>query len=564
MPGLLLFNSAMITELRVRDLATIADVTLPLGEGLNVLTGETGAGKSMLVDALALLLGARADAGAVRPGAARLAVEGVVELGRAGSGRVGVMLDELGLELEDGRLVVRRDVSSDGRSRAWVNGSPTTIGVLSQLGRVLVDMHGQHETQTLLHPEHQRGLLDAFADAEGDAGRVAAAWASLQAIAQEEDALRSKRVEVSRRADYLRHVVQEIDAARIKPGEDESLDSEARKLSQAGSLSELAHKVAELVGGDEQSALKALGRADRTLSALEKTDPDTAAWREMLDAAFAQLQELSRVAAEYADGLSDDPERLSEIERRRDLFYRLKQKYGSALSDVLATRDNASAELELLDTADFDLKALADRRIGGTAELDRLASLLSEKRRSGAERLARAVNRLLPKLGLPGGKVAVALEALDAASSTGAESVRFDVRLNEGMEYRPIAKSASGGELSRLMLALKTVLGRHDAVPTLVFDEVDAGIGGEIGARVGEALAEVAERHQVLVITHLPQIAAMADRHLVVAKKTRGGLATSDVTMIHGEDRVTELARMLGDADASTARRHALSLLGKK
>ena len=182
---------------------------------------------------------------------------------------------------------------------------------------------------------------------------------------------------------------------------------------------------------------------------------------------------------------------------------------------------------------------------------------------SAAERLARSVNRLLPKLGLPGGKLAVALDPLEAVSSAGAESVRFDVRLNEGMEYRPLAKSASGGELSRLMLALKTVLGRHDAVPTLVFDEVDAGIGGEIGARVGEALGEVAERHQVLVITHLPQIAARADRHLVVAKKTRGGLATSDVTMIHGEDRVTELARMLGDPDGATARRHALALLGQ-
>ena len=554
----------MITELRIRDLATIADVTLPLGSGLNVLTGETGAGKSMLVDALALLLGARADASAVRPGAARLSVEGVVEVGRRGSKSVAPLLEELGLELEEDRLIVRREVSSDGRSRAWVNGSPTTISVLAQLGRVLVDMHGQHETQTLLHPEHQRGLLDAFADAEDDAGRVASAWIEVQRLLAEEEALRSKRVEVGRRADYLRHVVQEIDAARLKPGEDEALDSEARKLSQAGSLSELAHKVAELVGGDEQSALKALGRADRTLSALEKADPDTASWREMLDGAFAQLQELSRVAAEYADGLSDDPDRLAEIERRRDLLYRLKQKYGAALSEVLATRDSASSELELLDTADFDLKALADRRIGGTAELARLASLLTEKRQAGAERLARSVNRLLPKLGLPGGKLQVALDALELIGSAGAESVRFDVRLNEGMEYRPLAKSASGGELSRLMLALKTVLGHHDAVPTLVFDEVDAGIGGEIGARVGEALGEVAERHQVLVITHLPQIAAIADRHLVVAKKTRGGLATSDVTVIHGEDRVTELARMLGDPDASTARRHALSLLGKK
>lgn len=550
----------MIIELRVRDLATIADVTLPLGPGLNVLTGETGAGKSMLVDALALLLGARADAGQVRPGAARLVVEGVVEGGSKG---VEEKLDELGLEMDENRVVVRREVSSDGRSRAWVNGSATTIGVLSQLGRLLVDMHGQHETQTLLQSEHQRDLLDAFADAESDAARVASAWDELSRVAAEDASLQSKRVEVGRRADYLRHVVQEIDAAQLKPGEDESLDAEGRKLSQASSLSELARKVADLVGGDEQSALKALGRADRTLGALEKADPDTAAWREMLDGAFAQLQELGRIASNYADGLSDDPARLAEIERRRDLIYRLKQKYGAALAEVLATRNGAAAELDLLDTADFDLKALAGRRSAVAADLSRLAGVLSERRRSASDRLARSVNRLLPKLGLPGGKLSVALDALDQVSSAGAESVRFDVRLNEGMEPRPLAKSASGGELSRLMLALKTVLGRHDAVPTLVFDEVDAGIGGEIGARVGEALGEVAERHQVLVITHLPQIAARADRHLVVAKRTQGGLATSDVMVIHGEDRVTELARMLGDPDAETARRHALSMLGQ-
>jgi len=554
----------VIVELRVRDLATIADVTLPLGPGLNVLTGETGAGKSMLVDALALLLGARGDAGAVRPGAARLVVEGVVEGGRGGSKGVEERLDELGLELDEGRIILRREVSSDGRSRAWVNGSATTIGVLSQLGRLLVDMHGQHETQTLLQSDQQRALLDAFADAEQDAARVAAASDEVAQFQAAEAALQSKRVEVGRRADYLRHVVQEIDAARLKPGEDESLEAEGRKLSQASSLSELARKVADLVGGDEQSALKALGRADRTLGALEKADPDTAAWREMLDGAFAQLEELGRIASDYAEGLSDDPARLAEIERRRDLIYRLKQKYGAALSDVLSTRADAARELDLLNTADFDLKALADRRIAGSAELARLAGVLSEKRRAASERLARSVNRLLPKLGLPGGKLSVALDALDQVSSAGAESVRFDVRLNEGMEPRPLAKSASGGELSRLMLALKTVLGRHDAVPTLVFDEVDAGIGGEIGARVGEALAEVAERHQVLVITHLPQIAARADRHLVVAKQTQGGLATSDVMVIHGEDRVTELARMLGDADADTARRHALSMLGSR
>lgn len=548
----------MIVELRVRDLATIADVTLPLGAGLNVLTGETGAGKSMIVDALALLLGARADAGAVRPGAARTLVEAVFE---PVPEPVQPELDALGIEPDEGRLILRREVSAEGRSRAWVNGSAATVGTLGQIGRLLVDLHGQHETHTLLQAERQRDLLDAFANAEAEAAAVADAWRTAQALVADEAALLARRDEVRRRADYLRHVVQEIDAARLKPGEDEALDLEARRLSQAGALTDLARRVADAVDGEDRAALAAMGRADRALAALEKLDPDVAGWRELLDGAFAQVQELARLATDYADTLADDPARLAEIERRRDLIYRLKQKHGESLAAIAATRQKAGEELDLLDTAALDLKLLADRREAAAQELERLAARLTEKRKAGSERLARSVNRLLPRLGLPGGKLTVELAPLAAIGAGGAESVELMVRLNEGMDPRPLARSASGGERSRVMLAIKTTLGRHDSVPTLVFDEVDSGIGGEVGGRVGDALAETAERHQVLVITHLPQIAAAADRHLVVAKRTRSGLATSDVSVIHGEDRVSELARMLGDPDAETARRHALALL---
>ena len=547
----------MIVELRVRDLATIADVTLPLGPGLNVLTGETGAGKSMIVDALALLSGARADAGAVRPGAARIAVEAVFEVNRD----IIAALDPLGIEADEDRLIIRREVMAEGRSRAWVNGSPATATVLARLGRLLVDLHGQHETETLLEPDRQRAVLDAFGDAEADSAAVSRAWLAARDIADEEAALIARRDEVRRRADYLRHVVQEIDQARLKPGEDEALDQEARRLSQAGTLSDLARRIADQLEGEEGSALGALGRADRALSTLERADPAVAPWRELLDGGFAQLQELARAASEYAEGLADDPERLAELERRRDLLYRLKQKHGETLAAVLEVRRQAGEELDLLDTADLDLKLIAGRRSAAETELTRLAAVLTERRTASAERLARAVNRVLPGLGLPGGKLSVELSPELPVTAVGAESVRFQARLNPGMEPRPIAKSASGGELSRLMLAIKTVLGRHDAVPTLVFDEIDSGIGGEVGSKVGETLGSVASRHQVLVITHLPQIAALADRHLVIAKRTRGGLATSDVTLIHGEDRVTELARMLGDPDAETARRHALALL---
>ncbi len=551
----------MLTELRVRDLATIADVTLHLGPGLTVLTGETGAGKSMLVDALALLLGERAASGDVRPGAGKAIVEGAFEGLDARTRR---LVEGLGLDVEDARVVVRREVSAEGRSRAWVNGSPTTAAVLGRLGALLVDLHGQHETQSLLHADAQRDILDAFAHAESDRTGVSEAHAALTLLRAEEASLASRRDEVRRRADYLRHVVQEIEQAKLRPGEDEALQLEARRLGQAGALGEQAQRVVDALEGEGGNALGALATADRALAGLEKVDPAVAGWREMLDAAYTNLVELSRQAAAYAGGLEEDPERLAEVERRRDLLFKLTGKYGATLEAVLATREQSAAELDLLDTADVDLRALAARRAAAATALQVAADALTARRADAAERLARGVNRSLPALGLPGGKLLVALTRLSEPTSHGQESVQLDVQLNVGLEAKPLARVASGGELSRLMLALKVVLARHDAIATLVFDEVDQGIGGEIGAQVGAALAEVAERHQVLVITHLPQIAARADQHLVVSKRARSGIATSDVQPIHGEDRIGELARMLGDAEGDAARRHAQALLHKE
>ncbi len=548
----------MISELRVRDLATVADVRLELGEGLNVLTGETGAGKSMLVDALALLLGERADSAVVRAGARKAVVEGVVD----GVGAAVLRhLDELGLDVEDDHLIIRREVSPEGRSRAWINGSPCTMTTLASVGELLVDLHGQHETQSLLKPAEQRQILDAWAGAEGEAEAVRAAYAALAELRKSEESLVQRRDEVGRRADYLRHVVNEIDAARLVPGEDETLALEARRLSQAGALSEFARRVLDAVDEGEASASHALGEAERALSQLERSDPSVAEWHSLLDAAFDNVRELARLASAYTDDVQEDPARLDQVERRRDLLATLQQKYGATLDAVRRTRAEAASELDLLDTADVDLRSLAARRTAAEQAFKAAAAALSAKRTEGAERLGRAVSRLLPKLGLKGGKVTVQLVPLASAGANGAETVEFHAQLNQGLDARPLARSASGGELSRLMLALKVVLAQHDRVPTLVFDEVDQGIGGEIGAQVGAALAELGERRQVLVITHLPQIAARGDRHLVVSKEPRGGVATSDVTRLHGEDRIAELARMLGDAEGETARRHAQALL---
>lgn len=548
----------MIQELRVRDLATIADVSLEFGEGLNVLTGETGAGKSMLVDALALLLGERADSQLVRPGTGRTIVEGVFEVTRP---RLRTEIEELGLDLEENRLVVRREIQSAGRSRAWVNGSPTTAQVLSQLGELLVDLHGQHETQSLLRANAQRDILDAFGHAAAERDAVAEFHRGVAELERTERELTARRDEVRRRADYLRHVVDEIDKARVKVGEDASLQQEARRLSHANQLVEHAQRLAGSLDGDQGNALAALAAAERALGGLEKIDPETGAWREMLDNAYANLSELARTANEYADRVENNPERLADIERRRDVLGRLLQKYGATIEAVLATRNDAARELELLDTADTDLQSIAARRVAARAALKAAADNLSARRQDAAGRLSRGVNRLLGNLGLPGGKLSVALDPLEEPTASGQEAVTFMVSLNAGMEPRPLAKSASGGELSRIMLALKVVLAAHDTVGCLVFDEVDQGIGGETGAQVGDALAQVADKRQVLVITHLAQIAARADRHLLVSKDTEAGMATSGAQAIHGEDRVSELARMLGDSEGPEARRHAQSLL---
>ncbi|PYO74112.1 MAG: DNA repair protein RecN [Gemmatimonadetes bacterium] len=546
----------MLTELRVRDLAVIADVTLPFQPGLNVLTGETGAGKSMVVDALALLLGERASADIVRPGAEKTIVEGAFEFGTAAHRHLLSPFAALGVELEEGRLVLKREVLREGKSRAWVNGSPVTIGVLSEIGSLLVDLHGQHETQSLLRPEAQRDMLDAYADADVERVAVRDAHARLKELEQREAELTNRQADVRKKADYLRHVLQEIERAKPKLGEDEALEVEAKRLAHAEELGRLARELEEAVDA------AGLTKAQKILASLLRVDPSVGTWQQLLDAAFASAAELAQAARTYASDIEADPERLSAVEQRRDLLYRLQQKHGPTIADLLAARDTAARELELLDTADLDLRTIAADREKAGEEFKRATEALTAKRTAGAKKLSRAVNKLLPSLGMEGGRFAATLRPRTTHHAQGAEDVIFEVRLNEGLESRPLARVASGGELSRLMLGLKVVLAAHDAVPTLVFDEVDQGIGGEVGGRVGEALVDVSrEGRQALVITHLPQIAVYADQHLVVAKGKKGGLATSDVEVVEGESRVKEIARMLGDADMATARRHAALLL---
>src|SRR5216110_3734252 len=388
----------MLTELRVRDLAVIADVTLPFQPGLNVLTGETGAGKSMVVDALALLLGERASADIVRPGSDKTIVEGAFEFASAVHRHLLAPFAALGIELEEGRLVLKREVLREGKSRAWVNGSPTTIGVLAEIGALLVDLHGQHETQSLLRPDAQRDMLDAYADADVERVAVRDAHARLKELEQREAELTSRQEDVRKKADYLRHVLQEIEHAKPKVGEDDALEIEAKRLAHAEERGHLARGLEEAVDA------AGLTRAHKILANLLRVDPSLGKWQELLDAAFAGAAELGQAARAYASEIEADPERLRSVEQRRDLLYRLQQKHGPSIADVLAARDSAARELELLDTADLDLRAIADERAKAAAEFTRACAALTTKRTGGAKKLGRAINKILPLLGMEGGK----------------------------------------------------------------------------------------------------------------------------------------------------------------
>jgi DNA repair protein RecN (Recombination protein N) len=552
----------VLTELRIRNFAIIESLTLPLAPGFNVLTGETGAGKSIIVGALGLLLGERASADLIRTGADRAVVEGVFDV--AEKAEIARMLDERGIELEEGRVVLRREVSVAGRTRAWINDTTTTAAALAEIGRGLVNLHGQHEAQTLLDEESQRRILDAFGGATEQAAVVATSHRALADVTREIETLSLRRADAERRADYLRHVVHEIDEARLREGEDVTLEDEARRLENADELrSSAAGMVAALEGGDE-AVLHALAQVQRALAHVQKIDPSTGRLQELFDGAFYALEELARQLSEYEEAIDLDPARLAEVQRRRDLLFRLTKKYGPTIADALRVAREGREELSLVDGAGFDLKALEARRDAARTRLAEEARRLTTLRTAAAERLSHAVDEVLPDLGMPEGRFTVQLNARDVIQPAGAEDVEYRVTLNVGHDARPLAKVASGGELSRVMLALKTILARLDRVPTLVFDEVDAGIGGRVGLQVGDTLRRVAQHHQVFAITHLPQIAARAHHHIVVTKGARGGVTAADVTVVDANDRVTEIARMLGgDAESDISRAHARELLGK-
>jgi len=550
----------MLIELRVESYAVIDRAAVRLGPGLNVLSGETGAGKSIIVGALSLLLGERASSDAVRTGAERAVVEGVFDV--SANPAVRALLEEQGIVLEDELLIVRREVAAEGRNRAWVNGSPGTVGLLGELGAHLADLHGQHEHQTLLRAEEQRQILDAFAGATELAGQVAAAHAEVAAAAARLAELDRRRREAEQRADYLRFQAGEIEAAGIRADEEAELAAEAARLEHASELAEAAERLHQELYAGERAMVGRLAELRRLAERLAHIDASLAPSAEAMEGAYFALQEVGRSMGDYANGVEHDPGRLDTLRRRQDLLFRLKAKYGPDLSDVIETGSRARAELDLIDRAGFERRELEAALAAARERHNAAAVELSAARTAAARKLEEAVGALLPRLGMEGGTFAAALRGLPEPGPHGAEGVELRVALNRGLEPRPLARVASGGELSRVMLALKTVLARVDRVPTLVFDEIDAGIGGRVAHRVAETLAEVARHHQVFVITHLAQLAARADHHHLVEKREREGSTLTSVTELTGPERVRELARMLGgDPESAASLEHARELL---
>ena len=564
---------AMLRELSIRNLAVVEEARVPFAPGLNVLTGETGAGKSIVVDALLLVTGARAQPDWIRTGAETALVEAVFEIDP--SGPVAALLDEAGHHPGEGQLVIKRELARSGRHRAFVNDGAATVGLLERLGDHLVELHGQHEHQRLMEPVRQLLLLDRFADAESRRESVAALvrrWEEARAALER---LRREMREGARQEDLYRFQVAEIDDLRLRDGEEDELRAERSRLQHAERIVAGLQETVGLLYEEPQSATARLVRAAGLLRDLSRFEPDATASIEAIEGAQAYLEDVVGRARALRDRAVFDPERLEQIDARLDAIVKLKRKYGDSVAAILAHRQEAAAALDRITRHDAIAEEMERAVAAAAAAAAAEATALSAARTRAAERLERLVQKEIRGLGMEHGRFRVALRREPAAADElaagpegwrvgprGAESAELLLSANPGEDLRPLAKVVSGGELSRVMLAAKTVLAAADDVPVLVFDEVDAGIGGRVADVVGQKLAATAAGRQVLCVTHLAPIAAYAAQHLLVEKRVARGATRTTVSPLAAAARVDELARMLGgERVTETSRRHARELL---
>ncbi len=562
----------MLTHLHIRDFAIIDVVELELGRGLCVLTGETGAGKSILVDALQLAVGARAGSEVIRHDAARAEVTATFDLAQAPAG-LRALLEEQSIEMGD-ELLVRRLITREGKSRAYLNGQAVPVQVLREVGEWLAEIHGQHEFQSLVRPTAQRDLLDRYAGAEAEAAEVvrlhrlrverSTALAALESAARERDD----------RLDLLKHQVQELEALALKSGELATLTEERTRLANSGRLAEGARGALELLYEAEDANAHALAsRALSLLRAAGQLDPKLAALQPSLDSALISLGDAAQELTRYLDDLEADPVRQAELEQRLASIEALARKHRVAPEQLPEKMAELQSEWQRLEQLDANLAALQGELAQAAKAWHGAASALSERRGSAAAKLSADITARMQTLGMAGGRFAVALQPLEATGSAaqgassphGLEDVEFQVSANAGQPPRPLGKVASGGELSRLSLAVQVALIRGNEAAQgvcMVFDEVDSGVGGAVAEIVGRELAALGARAQVLCVTHLPQVAALGDRHLRVAKLTDGATTRTQITSLEGPARTEEIARMLGGlAITDKAREHAAEML---
>src|SRR6184192_407085 len=535
---------AVLTLLRIKNLALVQELEWQMGPGFIAVTGETGVGKSIIIGALQLLLGERADKSLIRTGADLCTVEAVFtgkELQKSNP-----QLVESGIEPCENDLILKRTLSSTGTNRQFINGSLTTLSILKNLGDELVDLHGPHDHQSLLSPETQLSLLDSFARIEAQLGEYRQHYRQLQTLLAEHAALNTAETAREQELDLLRHQTTEIKSANLVAGEEEEVENRYKLTASSKRLIELASAIANKLSETDDSVLSQLAETQRLLRELEKIDGSIAQFSSAHAASVVELSEIARALSAYAEKLDLDPQQLAALEQRISLFETLKRKYGGSIAEVIAFGERAAERMRKIEGRDAELERLAKEIDAVRAEMTRAGESLRKLRTKAAPKLAENIRANLRDLGFRQSEFEVKMSALEEARGTGFDAVELLFSPNPGEPLKPLRLIASSGEISRLMLAIKSSLAAQDAIPLLVFDEIDANVGGEIANAVGQKMRKLAAEHQVLCITHLPQVAAAAGTHFVVTKEVTGGRTFSRLEEVKGKARQEEIARMLG------------------
>ena len=552
---------AILTLLRIKNLALVEALEWQIRSGFIAVTGETGAGKSIIIGALQLLLGERADKSLIRTGADLCTVEAVF------SGRdlqkLNPQLSEAGIEPCDGDLIIKRTFSGTAGTRQFINGSPTTLSILKNLGNELVDLHGPHDHQSLLSPETQLSLLDSFAHAEEQLDRYRKHYRQLQALLAAHAALNTAETAREQELDLLRHQITEIRSANLVADEEEEIEKRYKLTSNSKRLIELASTIANKLSETDNSVLSQLAETQRLLRELERIDGSVTQFSSAHAASVVELSEIARGLSAYAEKLDLDPQQLAGLEQRVSLFETLKRKYGGSIAEVIAFGERAAERMRKIEGRDTELERLAKEIENVRAQMNRAGEVLRKLRAKAAPKLSENIRRNLRDLGFRQSEFEAKLSALDEPRPNGFDSVELLFSPNPGEPLKPLRAIASSGEISRLMLAIKSALAAHDAIPLLVFDEIDTNVGGEIAHAVGAKMQTLGRGHQVICITHLPQVAATASSHFVVTKDVMRGRTFSNLHEVAGKARQEEIARMLGGKSES-ALKHAASLLKQR